>query len=148
LPTNAHFSSNWTSRVRGGKSHEFVVDLAGVGAGDAGQSNDRVLVHPDEATGLSDPAILLQMPQHGDGFFLGEFAAVEGTAFAFGKALPTSAASEDARGLVGSVAETDPQIIQTAAAVVVTVGVLTTEDFQVVHGSGGPAERKKRLSLG
>src|SRR6516165_2903970 len=33
LPTKDHFSSNWTSRVSGGKSHELVVQLAGVVTG-------------------------------------------------------------------------------------------------------------------
>ena len=30
LPTNAHFSSNWTSRVSGGKGHQLVVGVLGV----------------------------------------------------------------------------------------------------------------------
>src|SRR4051794_27349649 len=35
-PTNAHFSSNWTAVVRGGKGGLLVVQPLGVGAGEAG----------------------------------------------------------------------------------------------------------------
>src|SRR5215213_3513510 len=41
-PTNDHFSSNWTSRVAGGKSHEVVVEGAGVFAGPADVPGDGV----------------------------------------------------------------------------------------------------------
>src|SRR6202142_1863602 len=75
LPTKAHLSSNWTSRVWGGKSHEFVVDLLGVLAGDHGQANDRVLVHLDEPTRLPDPTVLLQMVHNGPRQPGGGFAA-------------------------------------------------------------------------
>src|SRR5437899_7020131 len=43
LATKDHFSSNCTSRVRGGKSHDFVVDLLSVLAGDHRQTHHRVL---------------------------------------------------------------------------------------------------------
>src|SRR5687768_6097737 len=56
LATNDHFSSNCTSRVRGGKSHALVVDFLGVLAGDQGQPHHRVFVHPDQAAGLPHPA--------------------------------------------------------------------------------------------
>src|ERR1700690_2054410 len=44
LPTKDHFSSNWTSRVLGGKSHDFVVDIVGVLTSHQGQADDRILV--------------------------------------------------------------------------------------------------------
>src|SRR5580658_10777494 len=44
LPTKDHFSSNCTSRVLGGKSHEFIVDSLGVLAGDYRQANHGILV--------------------------------------------------------------------------------------------------------
>jgi hypothetical protein len=37
LPTKAHFSSNWTSRVQGGKGHPLVVGGLGVPADLPGQ---------------------------------------------------------------------------------------------------------------
>src|SRR6266567_8902276 len=54
LPTKDHFSSNCTSRVFGGKSHDLVVDVLGVLAGDRGEAHRRVLVDADEAAGLAD----------------------------------------------------------------------------------------------
>src|ERR687889_244665 len=58
LATKAHFSSNWTSRVRGGKLDQFVVQVAGVLAGDPAQAADRAAIHLAEPTGLSDAAPL------------------------------------------------------------------------------------------
>jgi hypothetical protein len=87
LPTKAPFSSNWTSRVWGGKSHEFVVDLAGVLTGHPRQANDRVLVHTQQAAGLADAAIFQKVVQHGHRLVLGQFAAIEGAALAWGEAL-------------------------------------------------------------
>jgi len=54
LVTNDHFSSNWTSCVAGGKSHELVVELLGVRAGQQAVADDGVLVHADQARGLAD----------------------------------------------------------------------------------------------
>jgi hypothetical protein len=150
LPTKAHFSSNGTSLVWGGKSHEFVVDLLSVAAGDHGQSNHRILVHSDQATGLSDATILLKMLQDGDGLVLGKFAAIEGGALAFGEALLTGPTGEDPGGFVGSVTETNPQVVQASETVVPAVWVLTAEGFQVVHSSWGlpGGERKSCLAAG
>src|SRR5262249_61914293 len=49
LKTNPHFSSTWTSRVRGGKSHEFVVPFLGVGPGQRQVAGYRVLVDIDQS---------------------------------------------------------------------------------------------------
>jgi hypothetical protein len=54
--TNDHISSNWTSRVRGGKSHELVLSVAGVCPGSRGQADDRIAVDVDQASGRSDAA--------------------------------------------------------------------------------------------
>src|SRR4051812_8535803 len=134
LATKDHFSSNCTSRVRGGKSHDFVVDVLGVLAGHHGQANHGVLVDADQATGLTDPTTLLEVLQDRQGSVVGEFATVQGRALAFREALLASAAGQDAALLVGAVAEADAQIAEAALAVVGTLLVLTAEGFQVVHG--------------
>jgi hypothetical protein len=54
LATNAHFSSNWTSRVLGGKSDQFVVKVAGVLPGDSAQTADRAAIDLAKSSGLSD----------------------------------------------------------------------------------------------
>jgi hypothetical protein len=63
LATKAHFSSNWTSRVRGGKRDQLVVQVAGVLAGQSAQPADRVAVHLAEPAGLADAAPLGDMLQ-------------------------------------------------------------------------------------
>ncbi len=49
----------------------FVVEFVGVLAGHHGQADDRILVDPDQATGLPDSTILLKMVQHGHGLLRG-----------------------------------------------------------------------------
>src|ERR1700712_3634298 len=58
LATKAHFSSNWTSRVRGGKLDQLAVEVAGMLAGDPAQASDGVAVHLAEPAGLADAAPL------------------------------------------------------------------------------------------
>src|SRR5262245_37865474 len=76
LATKDHVSSNWTSRVCGGKSHDVVVEVVGVAAGLHGQADDGVLVHPRQAAGLADAHAFVEVGQDGEGFRLGQ-AAVE-----------------------------------------------------------------------
>jgi len=113
-------------------------------AGDHGQADDRVLVHPDQAAGLPDPTVLLEVVEHSNGLVLGEFTAVQGGALAFGEALSAGATSQDPGRPVGPVAEADPQVVQPSAAVVLAPGVLAAEGFQVVHSSVGPGGRRKK----
>src|SRR3954470_19791634 len=58
LATKAHFSSNWTSRVRGGKHDQLVVEVAGVFPGDPAQAADGAAIHLAEPSGLADAAPL------------------------------------------------------------------------------------------
>src|SRR3954464_3031334 len=58
LATKAHFSSNWTSRVRGGKGDQFVVEVPGVLACELAQAADAAPVHLAEPAGLADAAPL------------------------------------------------------------------------------------------
>jgi hypothetical protein len=71
LATNDHFSSNWTSIVRGGNRHEFVVGALGVLSRLACQSHHGVAMNADEPFGLSDPVAFDQVLEDGDGFRLG-----------------------------------------------------------------------------
>jgi hypothetical protein len=147
LPTKDHFSSNWTSRVWGGKSHDLVVDLPGVLAGDDGQADHGVLVDADEAAGLTHATTLLEVLQDGQGFVVGELAAVQGGALAFAETVLAGAAGEDAPLLVGAITEADTQVVKAALAVVGALGVLTAEDFQVVHGVSRRQRHQKKVAL-
>jgi hypothetical protein len=51
LKTNDHFSSNWTSWVRGGKGHELVVEGPGVASGQPAVADHGVGGHADESGG-------------------------------------------------------------------------------------------------
>src|SRR5579871_2498159 len=145
LPTKAHFSSNGTSFVRGGKSHAFVVDLVGVLAGDHGEANHRILVYPDEAAGLSDPTILLKVLEDGDRLILGKFAAIQRGAFAFGESLLTGPTGQDTSLFLRSVTETNPEVVQAPPTIVMAGGVLAAEGFQVVQRSWPLPRGTKKL---
>ena len=114
-------------------------------AGQHGQPDDRILVHPDQAAGLANPTILLEMVQHGHGLVLGKLAAVQGGALAFREALLTGSARQHPGRSVGSVAEADAQIVQAALAVGGAFGVLAAEVFQVIHSSFGLPNGTKKL---
>src|SRR5947199_6813728 len=80
LATKDHFSSNCTSRVCGGKSHEFVVELLGVPAGRQGQADHGILVNAGQATGLADADPFLEVGQGVHDFGIGESAVEQGGA--------------------------------------------------------------------
>src|SRR5690349_11906012 len=134
LATKAHFSSNCTSRVLGGKSHEFIVQLLGVVAGPQGVADDGVLADADEAAGLADADALLEVGQDGGGLVGGQAAAEQGRALALGEAGLAGAAVEQAALLLAVVAA-DGEVAVAALAVVGAAGVLAAEAAQVVvHG--------------
>src|SRR5262249_57715475 len=81
LPTKDHFSSNCTSRVFGGKSHQLVVELAGVLTRQEAVADHRVLFHADEPSGLADADPLGDVLQDGDHLFLGKLRLEQRGAF-------------------------------------------------------------------
>jgi hypothetical protein len=120
------------------------VDFLGLLARYQGQADNRVFVDPDQATGLTHAAAFLQMLEDREGFLLGQFATVQSSAFAFGKAFLAGATGQDTAFPVGSVAEANAEVVETAAAVVRTLRILTAEGFQVVHrGSSRSQGRRK-----
>jgi hypothetical protein len=147
LPTNDHFSSNWTSRVLGGKSDEFVVELLGVIARQEAEAEYRVLVHTDEPAGLPNPATFGNVMQQGHDLVRGQGAAEERGAFAFGKAGLAGAAAEQA-SLVRAVASGDGQVAVAAFAVIGALRVLTAKGVQLVHSAlRGKVAVSKRSNL-
>src|SRR5215203_2540368 len=67
LATKLHFSSNWTSRVRGGKGHELVVQAFGLLAGEGDVPGDCVPGDHREAGGGADAAAFADVVEDGDG---------------------------------------------------------------------------------
>ena len=111
------------------------MECVGVLAGHHGQADDRILVDPDQAAGLPDPPIVLQMVQHRHGLRLGKSTAVQGSALAFREALLAGPTSQAPGGSARAVGEADTQILQAPVAVVLAFGVLAAEVFQVVQSS-------------
>jgi hypothetical protein len=110
LATKAHFSSNWTSCVAGGKSHDLVVGVVGVGAGLGGVPADGVFIDAHEATGLADAAPLLEVLQDRDGFLPGQAGGEQGGALALGEARLAGAADEHPAAPL-AVAEANAEVV-------------------------------------
>jgi hypothetical protein len=139
LKTNDHFSSNWTSRVRGGKSHELVVELLGVRAGEPAVVNHRVAVHSDEPAGRPNTAPLGEVLKERDDLVHGELGAKQGRPFPLGESAAAPAAVEQTILLLFTVPGADRQIAGATLAVVGAVLVLAAEAGKVVIPSGTAA---------
>jgi hypothetical protein len=137
LATKDHFSSNCTSCVAGGKSHEFVVGLSGVAAGLEGVTNDGVLIDARQAGGLADAAAVLEVLEDGEGFVVRQSCAEQGGALALREAQLAGTASEHA-ALMRAVAEGDAEVALAAQAVVRALGVLAAEQVKVFHEGRSP----------
>jgi hypothetical protein len=85
LFTKDHFSSNWTSRVLGGKRHQFVVQLPGVVAGQPAVADDRVAVHLHQPGGGAGAVALGLVLEDRRRLFLGQLGAEQGRPLAFGE---------------------------------------------------------------
>jgi hypothetical protein len=144
LPTKAHFSSNWTSRVFGGKSHEFVVELSGVLAGQEAVSNHRVLVHPDQPTGLSDPTPLGDVGQDRHHLGFGQPCVEQWCPFSLGEPSLAGLAVQQPT-LMAAVSRANGQVAPPPYPVVGTVRILAAEPRQVVcvHRSSGKSRRMR-----
>src|SRR5262249_13336897 len=146
LATNAHSSSNWTSRVRGGNGDQLVVEVAGLRAGQAAQAADRAAVHLAEPAGLADAAPLGDVLRHRLGLPGREPGVEQRRAPALGGAGLAGAAAEHAAGLLGAVAAGHRQIPGPPPAMVGALGIQATEAGEVVHGAAPPM-RSSRLML-
>jgi hypothetical protein len=118
----------------GGKSHEFVVSLLGVGAGPQGVADDGVFIDAGEAGGLADATAVLEVLEDGEGLALREAGGEQGGAFALGEAGLAGAADEHPALLAAAVAEADAEVVAAAQSEVSAVGVLAAEEAEVVHG--------------
>jgi len=127
LATKAHISSNWISVVRGGKSHQFIMEAFGMTAGKPALSGDGGSIDSAEAAGLADAAPLGDVLQDRLGFARGEPGIEEGRSLAFGEAGLASPAAEHAFGLLGAVAGGDGEVFGVPLALVGAGGIQATE---------------------
>jgi hypothetical protein len=114
------------------------MSVVGMLAGGAGEPDDGVAVDADEPSGGADAAALVEVLKHCVGLFLGQMAAVERRAFALGEASPAAVAVELPELLVLAEAAADREVAGVTSAVERTIGILTAEAREVVHGVGWP----------
>jgi hypothetical protein len=133
LPTNAHFSSNWTSLVAGGKSHDLVVGVLGVRTGQECQPGDGVLADAHQSGGLSGPAAVVEVLQDPQDFVVGKLGVEEGRPLELGEPSLAGLAIQEAVVILTVVAA-DREVAGAAAAVLRTVRVLAAMEGEVVHG--------------
>ncbi len=89
----------------------------------------------DEAAGLPGAVALAEVIEHRTGFILGQVGAEEWSALAFGEAVLTNPAVEEADVFVLAEAAADGEVGRIPTAVEGAVGIQTAEARKVVHGS-------------
>jgi hypothetical protein len=138
LATNAHFSSNWTSQVFGGKSDEFVVEVAGVIPGDPAQAADRAAIDLAKSSGLADAAPLGDVVE--DRLKrLGRKPGVEvRRPLPLGKTDLADAAPEHSPLLLGAVATGHGEISGSPLSMLGAVGIEAAEAREVIHDTAPP----------
>src|SRR5262249_37475091 len=127
FPTKFHFSSNWTSQVRGGKSHQLVVEEFGLVAGPGEVARDGVPGDAGEPAGGADADALAEMAQNGDGLVCGQLGAFQGGAFSLGVGPFASAAVDHADALVAPAPTAEIDVAVAAFAVVRAGGIVAEE---------------------
>src|SRR5215207_131754 len=127
LPTNDHFSSNWTSLVAGGKGDQLVVEFGRVVAGEAGVPGDGVRVDPGEPSGLAGADPFGHVSQDRDRRRRGEPGTEQGCALALREPGLAGRAPEHPTGLIRSVPRGHGQVPVSPLPNVGTVRVLTAE---------------------
>src|SRR5262249_6181098 len=111
LATEDHFSSSWTSWVVGGKSHQLVVSLVGMGAGPQGVAHDGVFIDARQACRLADATALLEVGEDSEGLAFRQSGGEQGSAFALGETCLTGTADEQAPLLARAIAEADAEVV-------------------------------------
>jgi hypothetical protein len=114
------------------------MSVVGVLPGGAGQSDDGVAVDADESPGGADAAALVEVLEHRVGLLLGQMAAVERRALAFGEAGPAGVTVELSELLVLAESAADREVAGVASAVERTVRILAAEAGEVVHRVSRP----------
>src|SRR3954469_16979100 len=123
LATKAHFSSNWTSRVRGGKGDQLVVEVAGVPSGGPAQAADGAAIHLTEPAGLSDAAPLGDVLQDRFDLLRREPRGEERRPLPLGESGLAVPATEHAPGLAGPVAAGHGQVSRPPLAMLGALGI-------------------------
>src|SRR5262245_46311940 len=127
LATKLHFSSNWTSRVAGGKGHQLVVQALGLVAGQGEVAADGVPRDPGQPAGGADAAALAGVVEDGDGLVSRQPGAFQGGALALGRRPLAGATVNHADVPVAPAEAAEIQVAVAALAVVRAGGIVAKE---------------------
>jgi hypothetical protein len=127
LATNAHFSSNWASRVLGGKSDQFVVKVAGVISGDSAQTADCAAIDLAKSSGLADATPLGDVVQDRLKRLRRKPGVEVRRPLPLGESILANAAPEHPPLLLGAVATGHGQISGSPLAILGAVGIEAAE---------------------
>jgi len=108
------------------------VALLGVAAGLHGVADDGVLIDANQAGGLADAAVLLEVLEDGQGLGVRQAGAEQSSTLALREA-PLTGSADEHTAAVRAIVEADAEIVSAAQAVVGAVGVLATKTAEVVH---------------
>ena len=117
------------------------MSVVGMCSRGAGQSDDRIAVDTDEASGLADAAAFTEVLEHGARLFLGEVAVEQRRALALGEAVLAGVAIKQPDGVVLAIAGADREVSGGALAVEGAIGILATEASEVIHRESPPMGR-------
>ena len=117
------------------------MSVVGMFSSSAGQSDDRIAVDTDQASGLADAAAFAEVLEHGARLFLGEVAVEQRRAFALGEAIFAGVAVEQPDGVVLAIAGADREVSGVALAVEGAIGILATEASEVIPRESPPRGR-------
>jgi hypothetical protein len=143
LATKDHFSSNWTSRVRGGKGDQLIVEVAGMLAGDSAQAADRGAIHLAEPPGLPDTASLGDVFQDRFDLPRRQPRVEQRRPLPFGESRLAGLTTEHASLLAGAVSSGHGQISGPSLAMLGAVGIQAAEAGKVVHGAAPPVRSSR-----
>jgi hypothetical protein len=138
LATKAHFSSNWTSRVFGGKSDEFVVKVAGVQAGYSAETADRATIDLAKSTRLADAASLADVVYHRLDLLRWKPGVEVRGPLPLGKTGLANTAPKHSPFLIQAVSTGHGQISCSALTMLGADGIEAAEAREVIHGTAPP----------
>src|SRR5262249_48939514 len=127
LATKFHFSSNWTSRVRGGNGHELIVEALRLVAGHGDVAGDGVPADAGQPAGGADACALADVVEDGDGLVGRQPGALQGGALALGGRPLTGAAVDHTDAPVAPAEAAEIQVAVAALAVVGAGGIVAEE---------------------
>jgi hypothetical protein len=133
LPTKDHFSSNCTSAVVGGKSHQRVVELLGRVSRLPDVPGDRILVDPAQPSGLPGADPLGDVGQNRHHPIRRQARGNQGRAPPLGEAGLAGGAAEQSEGLLRPIPHRHAQIPVPAFPRIRAGGILTAKPAEVIH---------------